>query len=250
MNNNNFFDDTEFFNSYRKLRKRELNYNNLLEQPAISALLPDLTGKTVLDLGCGYGQNCYDFVKRGAKSVIGVDIAEKMLQVARTEYADDKIKYLNMSIEDVTNLNQTFDLIYSSLAFHYVKDFNALAKNTYAMLNDNGTLLFSQEHPINTATHGGKHRYNKNIRGKYKSFTFSNYNEIGKREFTWYIGGLEKYHRNFSAIVNPLLNAGFRLEKVVEPLPTKEATQKWPVLLEKELIKPTFLIIKARKVLK
>ena len=98
MNNNNFFDDTEFFNSYRKLRKRELNYNNLLEQPAISALLPDLTGKTVLDLGCGYGQNCYDFVKRGAKSVIGVDIAEKMLQVARTEYADDKIKYLNMSI--------------------------------------------------------------------------------------------------------------------------------------------------------
>jgi cyclopropane fatty-acyl-phospholipid synthase-like methyltransferase len=46
-------------------------------------MLPDLKGKRVLDLGCGFGWHCRYAVEQGAKSVIGIDISERMLNEAR-----------------------------------------------------------------------------------------------------------------------------------------------------------------------
>lgn len=83
----NIFDNQNFFDGYRELRSNDNCLNDLLEQPAMKKLLPDLQGKTVLDIGCGYGHNCLDFIKRGAKKVIGIDISEKMLDVAKKESA-------------------------------------------------------------------------------------------------------------------------------------------------------------------
>lgn len=142
MNEQNIFDNETFFNGYRELRATDANYNEQLEQPAMSKLLPDINGKSVLDLGCGYGHNCIDFVKRGALNVVGIDISKKMLEVAEKESFDKKITYINMSMSDISSLSQKFDLIYSSLAFHYVNDFARFAKDMYALLNDGGYLLF------------------------------------------------------------------------------------------------------------
>ncbi|MGN0634987.1 MAG: class I SAM-dependent methyltransferase, partial [Acutalibacteraceae bacterium] len=115
MSNQNIFDNEIFFKGYKALRDNEINSNDLLEQPAMTKLLPDLNGKSVLDLGCGYGHNCIDFVHRGAKKVVGVDISEKMLSVAKSESARPEIEYLNISMTDISKLGEKFDLIYSSL---------------------------------------------------------------------------------------------------------------------------------------
>ena len=56
------------------------------------SLLPDLTGKSVIDLGCGYGENCREFARLGASTVVGVDISSKMLQVAEKENKCDNAK--------------------------------------------------------------------------------------------------------------------------------------------------------------
>ena len=242
----NIFDNETFFEGYKKLRDSDTNSNDLLEQPAMRKLLPDLTNKTVLDLGCGYGHNCVEFVKNGAAKVIGIDISEKMLAVAKKESADEKITYLNMSMTDIEKLGEKFDLIYSSLAFHYVEDFDSFAKVMYNCLNDSGQLLFSQEHPIITATVDGKGHFNKDKNGNRISYTFSDYHRPGKRVTTWYVDGVVKYHRPFSDIINALANAGFVIEQVVEPLPEQWAIEKLPTMA-KEYIKPNFLIVKARK---
>lgn len=247
MDNQNIYDNEEFFNGYRALRNNEVNYNDLLEQPAMAKMLPDLTDKTVLDLGCGYGHNCIDFVHRGAKSVIGVDISEKMLEVAKKESADERIEYKNMSMTDIAMLGKKFDLIYSSLAFHYVKEFDAFAKEMYSVLNNGGQLLFSQEHPIITATLDGNGHFNKNLKGKRVSYTFSNYNEPGERKVHWYVDGVIKYHRTFSDVINALAKAGFVIDEVCEPTPEDWAVEKLPTIV-KEYIKPNFLIVKAKKV--
>ena len=176
MSKQNIFDNETFFEGYKNLRAGENNYNDLLEQPAMAKMLPDLTGKTVLDLGCGYGHNCIDFVERGADKVIGIDISEKMLAVAKEESAHINIEYRNMSMTDISKHDERFDFIYSSLAFHYVKDFDAFAKDMYFVLNDGGQLLFSQEHPIITATVDGAGHFNKDENGNRISYTFSNYN--------------------------------------------------------------------------
>ena len=65
MGNQNIFDNEIFFDGYRKLRETDVNYNDQLEQPAMNKLLPDLCGKSVLDLGCGYGHNCILYLKNG-----------------------------------------------------------------------------------------------------------------------------------------------------------------------------------------
>lgn len=246
MSNQNIYDNDEFFNGYKALRDNDLNYNDLLEQPAMAKMLPDLNGKIVLDLGCGYGHNCIDFVKRGAEKVVGIDISKKMLSVAKTESAHEKIEYLNMSMTDISELDAEFDLIYSSLAFHYIKDFDAFAKDMFSVLNEGGQVLFSQEHPIVTATIDGKGHFNKNIKGKRISYTFSNYNEPGERRIHWYVDGVVKHHRTFSNVINALTKAGFIIEEVCEPVPEDWAIEKLPTIV-KEYIKPNFLIVKARK---
>lgn len=245
-NEQNAFDNEEFFSGYLEIRSKETNLNVLLEQPSMRELLPDLTGKRVLDLGCGYGHNCLDFVKRGAKSVVGIDISKKMLALAQKEATDEKIEYFNMSMTEVKDLGRTFDFIYSSLAFHYIEDFEALCYDLYSILNDGGCLLFSQEHPIVTATIDGKGHFNYDENGKRVSYTLSNYNEIGKRHINWLIDDVIKYHRTFGFIINALAKAGFIIDTVSEPLPQKWAIEKFPDIV-KEYIKPNFLIVKARK---
>ena len=247
MSNQNIYDNEIFFAGYKALRDNELSYNDLLEQPAMAKMLPDLNGKSVLDLGCGYGHNCIDFVRRGASRVVGVDISEKMLDVAKSESSDDKIQYVNMSMTDIDKLNEKFDFIYSSLAFHYVEDFDEFAKKMFSVLDSGGELLFSQEHPIITATVDGNGHFNKDENGKRVSYTFSNYNEPGERKIHWYVDGVIKYHRTFSNVVNALTKTGFVIEEICEPVPEEWAIKKLPTAV-KEYIKPNFLIVKARKV--
>ena len=119
MSQQNIYDDPNLFDGYFALRDNPNNYNDLLEQPALTELLPDLTGKSVLDLGCGYRHNCMDFVCRGAKRVVGIDISQKMLEVAQKNSIHDKIEYIHMSMTDIAALAETFDLVCSSLAFHH-----------------------------------------------------------------------------------------------------------------------------------
>ncbi len=245
MSRQNIFDNETFFNGYKALRESDCNANDLIEQPAMRKLLPNLNGKTVLDLGCGYGHNCVDFVNKGANRVVGIDISEKMLAVAEKESANDKIEYRNMSMTDIGKLDEKFDFIYSSLAFHYVKDFDTFAKDMYSVLNAGGQLLFSQEHPIITATVDGAGHFNKDENGNRISYTFSNYNQSGERKIHWYVDGVVKYHRTFSDIITALAKAGFVIEEVCEPVPEEWAIQKLPTLA-KEYIKPNFLIVKAR----
>lgn len=246
MSTQNIFDNEIFFEGYKALRDNDINYNDLLEQPAMAKLLPDLNGKAVLDLGCGYGHNCVDFVNKGAAKVTGIDISEKMLNVARAESSHERIEYLRMSMTDISKLNKKYDLIYSSLAFHYVKDFDLFAKDMYSILGNGGQLLFSQEHPIITATLDGNGHFNKDENGNRVSYTFSNYNEQGERKIHWYVDGVVKYHRTFSGVINALAKAGFVIEEVCEPVPEDRAIEKLPTIV-KEYIKPNFLIVKARK---
>ena len=83
MAKQNIFDNEVFFEGYKKIREKEASANNVFEIPALFSMLPDLKDKTILDLGCGFGEHCKGFIQMGAAKVVGVDISEKMLEVAR-----------------------------------------------------------------------------------------------------------------------------------------------------------------------
>lgn len=138
----NIYDNEKFFNSYKSLRETDNNYNILLEQPAMKKLLPDLTDKTALDIGCGFGINCMDFINAGAKFVTGVDISQNMLAAAKEQNSHKNIEYINMDMKEILSLGKKYDFVYSSLAFHYEEDFERLSNDIYTLLNDGGILFF------------------------------------------------------------------------------------------------------------
>ena len=246
MAQQNIFDNEIFFNEYRKLREREVNANNLFEIPTLFSLMPDLEGKRVLDLGCGSGERCMDYIRSGAAGVTGVDISGKMLAIANNEYSDPKITYIKMPMEDIGSIDETFDVVISSLALHYVEDFPGVVKNVYRLLGDGGIFLFSQEHPLTTCYSGTGDRWTRDENGKKLHANVAHYCVEGRKDATWFIEGVQRYHRMFSTIVNTLADNGFRIIKMAEPCPTDEIVQKYPEYYDL-YHKPDFLFVKAVK---
>ena len=208
-------------------------------------MMPDLKGKKVLDLGCGFGEHCRQFVNRGAEKVVGIDISEKMLEVARVENCDPKITYLNMPMEDIAELQDTFDIVISSLAFHYVEDFEGVIRNIHNLLKENGIFIFSQENPLCTC-HSGGDRWTRDENGNKLHLNLADYGVEGERKTVWFVDDVKKYHRTFSTIVNALIEAGFTIEKMIEPLPTEELLEKYPDYGDL-FHKPDFLLIRVKK---
>lgn len=241
----NIYDNETFFEGYRKIRENKINANTVFEIPALFSQLPDLHGKTVLDLGCGFGEHCIEYVKMGAERVTGIDISEKMLEVARKENSDPKIEYLMMPMENLATLGLKADVVISSLAFHYVQDFSGVIKAVHALLEDGGVFVFSQENPLCTC-HSGGDRWTRDANGNKLYLNLKDYSVEGERNSTWFVENVQKYHRMFSTIVNTLIESGFCIEKMIEPVPDEALLAKYPQFKDLSF-KPDFLIIRARK---
>lgn len=80
----NIYDNEKFFNQYEELRneQKDKNANDLIEIPNFRKLMPNVANKSILDLGCGYGEDDKFYKEQGAKYVLGIDISEKMIEKA------------------------------------------------------------------------------------------------------------------------------------------------------------------------
>lgn len=245
----NIYDDKTFFEKYDELRieKKGLNANDLIEIPAFRKIMPDITNKKILDLGCGYGENDEYFKELGAKSVLGVDISKHMIEMANKYNKLEDIEYKVMAMEEINQIEDKFDIVISSLAFHYIKDYKKLISDIYHLLNNDGYLIFSQEHPFTTCI-----KYTENVKkghtiidNKYFGL-FSDYNRPGLRTKEWFEKDVIKYHRTFAEIINELVRNGFSIENIEEPVASEEAITKNPKYIN-QLDRPFFLIVKAKK---
>lgn len=127
----NKYDDNIFFQKYSQMSRSQQGLAGAGEWETLRKLLPDFKDKRVLDLGCGYGWHCIYAMEHGASSVVGVDISHKMLEVAKEKTHFPQVEYKCCAIEDVEFPEESFDVILSSLAFHYVADYEILVKKIY-----------------------------------------------------------------------------------------------------------------------
>ncbi|MGE7770962.1 class I SAM-dependent methyltransferase [Viridibacillus arvi] len=243
----NIYDHPDFFNGYKELRQSSYNYNNLLEQPTLKAMLPKLMDTKILDIGCGIGEFASYCIQQGSKHVTGIDISLNMISMARKNNPHRAIQYIHEAIEDITFAPSSFDIVISSLAVHYMEDFEAITSKISNVLCENGTFIFSMEHPIVTSRKEMDNWFSDDKR-RLLHYAIDNYQEEGQRNQHWYIDGVIKYHRTFSTIINTLISKHLQIEKIIEPIPTNEAINQLPSL-QKELRRPSFLIIKAKKMI-
>lgn len=239
----NIFDNSEFYEGYKMIRNNKYSANEVEEKPAIFSMLPDLKGKRILDLGCGYGENCRKFVDLGAEFVMGIDISNKMLQVAKEQHSHEKIVFKEMNMDNILEIKEKFDLIVSSLAIHYVRDFDKLVKSVKELLVGEGIFVFSQEHPIATAPVNGIKWYQgeKYIDGMF----LSDYSKEGLRDVKWIVDHVIKYHRKQSTILNTLIQNGFTIMCVDEPTVSEDIV-KMERCLSRCWHAPDFLLVKAK----
>ncbi|MEC1178388.1 class I SAM-dependent methyltransferase [Metasolibacillus meyeri] len=241
----NIYDNNDFFEQYKALRAQENNYNNLLEKPNFFKLVPNVKDKIILDIGCGMGDFAATCIKRGAKHVTGIDISANMIAMARSLHANENLSFEQVAFEDVAVPAASMDFISSSLAFHYIAEFSPLIEKISLTLCSGGILLFSIQHPIVTASKNQKGwclDEGKNL----VHYAVDDYQSEGLRKLHWFVEGVEMYHHTFSTIVNTLIEHGLQIEKIIEPKPTEEAISQLPKI-QKELRRPSFLIVRARK---
>jgi len=149
-------------------------------------------------------------------------------------------------MEKISTIKDKFDMVFSSLAFHYIEDFDKLTKNISDLLNKEGILLFSQEHPTVLATKlelGVDKRIEINNK---RYYLFSDYNDNGKRVISWNNCDVVKYHRNFEVIINTLIKNNLNIMQIKESIASEEAIK----LVDKykyQKDRSYFLFIKAKK---
>ena len=223
MNEQNIYDNEEFFKEYQEMRENQgYTANDLIENPQLFQLIGNVKDKTVLDLGCGTGGNAKKLIELGAKKVLGIDLSLKMIEVAKKDNYSDNIEYQVMSMNNIDKINEKFDLVISSLAIHYIEDYDGLCKKVFNLLNDGGEFIFSHGHPMDSAPILKDYSENFIILNDKKYYLLSDYNNEGKRISHWFVDGVITYHRNISHLVNGLIDVGFRLEKLLESYSTED----------------------------
>lgn len=242
----NPYDNEVFFEKYRHFPRSEKGLAAAGEWPALQKLLPDFTDKRVLDLGCGFGWHCQYAAQNGAKEILGIDISSKMLEIASQKNAYANVFYRQTAIEDYEFSENNFDVIISSLAFHYIKDIMPLYRKIFHSLVNGGNFVFSVEHPVFTAE--GKQDWCFSSDGNKQHWPVDNYFMEGKRHTVFLEENVIKYHHTLTSYLNGLLQTGFILTDIIEPTPTKEMLQRVPQMAE-ELRRPMMLLIAAKKVL-
>ena len=237
------YDDERFFQKYSQMSRSQNGLDGAGEWETLRELLPDFTGKRVLDLGCGYGWHCIYAVEQGAASATGIDISQKMLEVAREKTAFPQVDYRCMPMEEIDFPTGSFDVVISSLALHYLQSFEEIAKKVNACLTAGGSFVFSVEHPIFTAY--GSQDWFYDEAGNILHFPVDNYFYEGERRAVFLGEEVRKYHKTLTTYLNGLLTNGFSLEHVVEPQPPARMLSLEG--MSDEMRRPMMLIVAARK---
>ena len=99
----------------------------------------DLDGQSLLDVACNEGFFCQEAWRRGANRVVGIDKNRQFLKRARER--DERTEYHHMNWEDVTTLDERFDVILLLSALHYATNPRRLLRDLYRLLKPSGILI-------------------------------------------------------------------------------------------------------------
>jgi SAM-dependent methyltransferase len=240
----NKYDDSIFFDKYSNMERSKNGLKSAGEWHELKKMLPNFRGKRVLDLGCGFGWHCQYAIENGAKSVIGIDISQKMLSEAKKKTKYECIQYICMPIEDIDFPTDLFDVVISSLALHYIKSFEDILNKISKCLSSDGDFVFSVEHPMFTAS--GKQDWYCDNQGNHLHWPVDQYFTEGMRKANFLGEEVIKYHKTLTTYVNGLIKMGFEITGLVEPKPSGNLLDTVPEMLD-ELRRPMMLLVSARK---
>lgn len=220
----------------------------------MKAKLPVLKGQKVLVLGCGSGEELPEIIKLNPTKIVAMDSSSELIETAKFNFSD--VQFLVSKLEDLEFEAQSFDYIYSSLTFHYIKDWQNLFKKLENWLTPGGKILFSTHHPIKWGAATTKNtEFNEFILGykkhkkdssKYQIFgDYLNFQEINYKLFNKL--DIVYYNRPISQMFSEIRKSGLQVIDFIEPKPMHESKTIKPDFYETYSKIPLFLIFEVMK---
>jgi SAM-dependent methyltransferase len=207
-----------------------------VNNPAFFALIGDLKDLQVLDAGCGDGYHTRTLARMGAH-IVGVDISEAMLATALAEEHREPIgiRYQQLSFAKLDGFaNASFDAVVSMMSMMDAPDLEGSLAEFARVLRPGGMFAFSVLHPC-FLTRG--YEWTRDAGGRRVKLAVSNYFDTSSDWIDrWHFStagsdavdfAIPRFHRTLSQYLNALTEAGFVLERVVEPRPSESFCEKY-----------------------
>lgn len=189
------------------------------ERPATLALAGDVSGRRILDAGCGSGPLFAMLRDRGA-TVSGVDSSSKLLELARARLGVDADLHLADLTEPLPFADASFDDVVASLVMHYLPDWGPTLHELRRVLRPGGRLIMSIYHPLSS--------YVIERLSGHRPDYFSTWSWTEE----WTMGGqtqtLEFWSQPLHAMSDAFTAAGFDIAVISEPRPVPEAADLFP----------------------
>ena len=181
-------------------------FNAHYDRPACLSLLGDVAGRRVLDAACGPGLYAAELIRRGA-DVTGFDQSPRMVEICRERAGQGEFRVHDLTDPISWLPDGSVDLVLCALAIEYVNDRVAALREFRRVLRPGGALVLSRQHPTGDwLRHGGS------------------YFDVRLIHETWSKGWQVHYWlAPLETTTEEIFQAGFLIERLLEPRPAPEA---------------------------
>lgn len=211
------YDEKDFLETYLKRRSRPDSPNNAIEGPILTALLGDIKGMAILDLGSGDGGYGKELLLNGAQKYTAVEGSPAMMALASENLAGLNAELHLTAMENFRFAENSSDIVISRMAMHYIENLDKLLSSIKSALKKDGKFIFSVQHPLTTSSFKSKSA------GERKGdWIVDDYFQQGRRDEPWMGKTIIKYHRTIETYFTLLSKAGFLVEALQEGEPVEE----------------------------
>ncbi|KYP79248.1 class I SAM-dependent methyltransferase [Ferroacidibacillus organovorans] len=235
-----FYDQSSVYDTYMQRRSRSQNPNDTIEKPIFMELVGGVKNQAILDLGSGNADFGLESINNGCRRYVGVEGSKNMVNAGRNTLQGTQGEIIFSSIEDWDYPEETFDLVVSRLALHYIKDVEACFQNVYKTLVPGGQFVFSVEHPVLTSC-----ARSAEISTRRADWIVDHYFETGERISPWLGSTVLKYHRTIDDYFSAVQKAGLSITSLRESRPSPSNLDQDEYI--RRLRIPLFLFISSHK---
>lgn len=226
---------TEFAHEYDEAITSNI-YNGEYERPSLMRLLPDVDGKTVLDLGCGPGVYAQDLASKGAR-ITALDASKEMVAITQKKLGNAHHCYQHdLQLGLPQEHSQAFDVVICPLTIHYLLDLQPLFDDIARVLKKGGIFAFSTHHPIVDFADSPSGRYYDT------ELITQQWNTLGRPETVSY------YRRPLSDVTSAISQANMVIEQLTEGHVPESLKSRSEHYYERLTSRPTFLFYRCRHV--
>jgi len=207
-------------------RRKPSSLSDFTGRPAVFDLCGPVEGLDIIDLGCGEGYCARELAGRGARSVVGVELSQEMVESAKAQEAElgQGIEYRQGDVTALEDADAAYDLAIGVFVYNYVDttQMRASFREVFRVLRPGSYFVFSVPHPAFSfirREHSPPFFFDVGSQGYFSGRDVQFQGEIHRRDGTAL--PVQMVHKTISDYVDGLRDSGFTAMPEIRELAVK-----------------------------